>query len=191
MHPHTRAARRYANALFGLALTSGVWPAVRDDYQALHRATAQSSDLAAFLANTLLPPSQRAAALRALFETRLHPLSFRFLRFLESKRRMRLLPLICHHLADFDEQLQGIVRGRVWAPFPLGPSDLQFLTARFESLLASGKHLHLDFLVNPDLIAGVRLRVGDRVHDYSAAAQLRRLGRTLNEARLKEKTHGA
>ena len=111
MKLRSRAARRYARALHDIAAEASVLDAVSVELKSLQRSLAASPELRAFVDNYLLPSDARERVLTELFSQRLHPLVWRFVRFLESKRRLGLLAEICADYLEQEEARQGIVRG--------------------------------------------------------------------------------
>jgi F-type H+-transporting ATPase subunit delta len=173
----SRAARRYAKAVFGLALETGQLDAVKDDLSSLQTLALQSNELARFLGDYHLSRQIRETLLTRIFSDRLHPLSFQFLRFLESKRRLGLLSQICVSFVGLHDSMSGIVRGRLTSAFALDSIDVAAISDRAE---AKGEgRLRLDVDVDADLLGGFRLRIGDVIRDLSMAGQLRRLRQRL------------
>mgnify|MGYP001573902141 CR=1 FL=1 len=177
MRVPSRAAKRYAKALFNLARETGQMDAVRDDLAALQSLALESSELSRFLADTHWSRRARAELLKNLFSNRLQPLSYRFLVFLESKRRLGLLEPICASFLGLHDDMKGIVRGRLTSAFALEPTDVTAISARAEP--GAGGALRLDVNVDTGLLGGFKLRVGDVVHDLSLAGQLRALRQRL------------
>ncbi len=177
MKLRSRAARRYARALHDIAAGASVLDAVSVELKSLQRSLAASPELRAFVDNYLLPSDARERVLTELFSQRLHPLVWRFVRFLESKRRLGLLAEICADYLEQEEARQGIVRGVMETAFPVSPSEAGELAGRLGSRW--GRQLLLKTEENPDLLGGCRLQVGDKVYDFSLSARLRLLRQTM------------
>lgn len=173
----SRAARRYAKALFGLALETGKVDAVKDDLTGLMELTSQSRELARFLGDYHLSRRARGKVLTSLFSGRLAPLSFRFVMFLEEKRRLGSLDPICASFMQLHDRMNGVVRGRLESAFELATADVAAISDRAEAAGTGQVRLAVD--VKPDLLGGFRLRIGDVIHDYSIAGQLRRMRQRL------------
>ena len=173
----SRAARRYAKALFGLASETNAMSAVKDDLTALRILAAQSNELAVFLGDYHLSRRAREALLRSIFSGRLHPLTFRFLLFLESKRRLGLIDPIISSFLDLHDAMNGIVAGRLTSAFELEAAEVTAISQRVEA--KGGGRLRLKVDVNPGLLGGFRLRVGDMIYDFSIVGQLRLLRQRL------------
>lgn len=177
MKLRSRAARRYASALHDLATSASALEAVSADVARLRGMLAGSGDLRAFVPNYLIPSPLRDRALTALFADPMHPLVWRFVRFLESKRRLGLLEEICADFLDQEELRKGILRGRLESAFGVDAGVVDDLAARVGARI--GKTVVLKLEENPDLLGGGRLQVGDTVYDFSLAARLRLLRQTM------------
>ena len=177
MQAAARVARRYSRALFALARQTGQVDAVQADLRGLDAWLASSADLRGFLMDYLIPREARRRALAALFENRVSPLAFRFLMFVESRKRSGVLGQICEAFTRQHEALLGIVRGQLCSAFALSPADTALLTGRIEARTPG--RLELTAAVEPSLLGGFRLRPGDMVYDLSLAAQLRMLRKRM------------
>jgi F-type H+-transporting ATPase subunit delta len=169
--PSRKTARRYAQALFDLAAETGQQAAVRADVAALSRLIEDSPELTAFLAAHWLSARARSQTVEALFAGRLQPLTLRFVRFLDAKRRLALLGQVCVSFRDCDERSQGVLRGRLTAPFGMDAAEVATIQARLSARIRAEIRLTED--TDPQLLGGFRVQVVDTVYDLSLAARLR------------------
>jgi F-type H+-transporting ATPase subunit delta len=177
MKLRSRAAHRYAQALHDLATGAAVLEVVGGDLTSIQKDLEGSGDLRVFMGNYRHASARRAETLEALFAARVHPLVWRFIRFLESKRRLGLLGEICLDFKEQEERRQGILRGRLTSAFPLTAGQVQDIAVQAGSRIS--KQLILETEENPGLLGGCRLQVGDTVYDFSLAAQLRMIRQTM------------
>lgn len=177
MRLRSRAAQRYAKALHDLAVGEAVLERVGADLVRIQTDLAESPELRAFIGNYQYPAAKRLLTLESLFAARVHVLVWRFIRFLESKRRTGLMDDICAEFTVQEERRKGVVRGRLTSAYPLPAEDVK------EIALGVGrraqKQLVLETEENPGLIGGCRLQVGDTVYDFSLAARLRMIRQTM------------
>ena len=177
MKLRSRAARRYAQALHDLATGEALLEVVGGDLARVQADLAGADELRRFIGNYRYPSARRTKALESLFAARAHPLVWRFIRFLESKRRLGLLAEICADFKDLEERRQGIVRGRLTSAFALSSDQVKEIALHAGNRI--NKQLILETEENPALIGGSRLQVGDRVYDFSLAARLRMIRQTM------------
>ncbi len=177
MKRYSRAAHRYAQALHDLAKGDALLEVVGSDLAQIQVDLSGSEDLRNFIGNYRFPAKRRTQTLEALFAMRVSALVWRFIRFLESKRRLGLLAQICLDFKKQEEERKGILRGRLTSAFPLAPADVRDIALHAGNRI--NKKLILETEENPELIGGCRLQVGDTVYDFSLAAQLRMIRQTM------------
>ena len=176
----TKAARRYSEALFRLAAEQGSLDAVAADLRSIHALIRDSADLAGLLVNPRVSSPEKISTLEALFGARANALTLRFLRFLVDRRRLPILTAIC---SDFEERHlahHGVRMVSVTSAQPLAPAQADALRARLTARL--GGEVRLVEHTDASLLAGFRLRVGDLVEDFTAAAQIRRFHKAVLNA---------
>ncbi len=176
----TKAARRYSEALFRLAAEQGGLDVVAADLRSVLALIRESADLDAFLVNPRVSTTEKASALAALFGSTAHALTLRFLRFLVDRRRLSILAAVC---ADYEERHlahHGVRIVSVTSAQALTPAQTDALRARLTARL--GGEVRLREQTDPSLLAGFRLRIGDRVEDHTAAAQIRRFHKAVLNA---------
>ena len=171
-----RIAKRYVKALYQVARDAGQVDTVRSELAALRDCVRQSPPLAAFLPNYLIPRRTRGATLQGLFAGRVHPLVLRMLYFLEAKRRLALLPEVCVEFGAYCDREAGVLPGTIAAPFALSPEQHAAISQGTGRRCAPLR-VELGFRLEPDLLGGFRVTVGDTVYDLSLATRLQAIRR--------------
>ena len=167
---------RYATALFELARDKGALAQVQSDVDRLAREPGLSE-----LFDARVGETDRRKRIDAL-ASKSSPLVSNFLKLLADKRRLEVLrdlPDAFRRCALAD---RGAVEGFVESPRPLGQGELAELQVSVKAVL--GKDVLLEQRTNPDLIAGVRVFVDNRLIDQSASGRLESLERRLRTARV-------
>ncbi len=163
-------ARRYALALYEEARARSVADAVDADVQVLGEALSASRDLRTAMTSPVVSRTKKEAIVRRLFTDRLHPLVTNFLLLLVRKEREELAPAIVAAYTALVDEREGVVEARVRAARPLSPGQAEKLRGQLERITGRAIRLLLD--VDPHLLGGVVVRVGDRVYDGSLRHQL-------------------
>jgi F-type H+-transporting ATPase subunit delta len=169
------APRRYAEAAFEIALrddTVEVWRGELDDAAS----TLETIGLESTLANPAIPLDQRIEAADQLFASLSQPVRNLVLLLLR-RRRIEQLPRVASEFRRLDDLRKGIVHATATSAAPLGADETRAITARLEQL--TGGQVELETAVDPDLLGGVVVRVGDRLIDGSVRGRLERLRRQL------------
>lgn len=167
----TLLAKRYAEALHSLASTQGATAAVATDVQWLHEQLA-SRAVRGLLTSPNVSTSQRSAMLQKLGAGR-HALVQNLLGVLQHRRRLDVLFDLhpAFHALLLAER--GEAEGVVETPKPIEAAQLQALEELAGRL--SGKKVTLTVALRPELLGGVRLRVGNVLYDGSVQATLAQL----------------
>lgn len=161
------SARRYAQAMLDIATGAGQVDAFRD---ALGRLSAglDGGTLRA-LRDPAVPLARRMDALRAVTEG--EPAAIRSLLLLLAERdRLALLPGIAAALAELVDRRAGIAKAKITTAIELDPAQQTAFVEQLER--ASGKKLRASFAVDPGLIGGAKVQVGDHLVDTSVRAKL-------------------
>jgi F-type H+-transporting ATPase subunit delta len=167
-------ARRYAEALLGLARDE---PTVRR-YRASLEQLAPTFDRVtiAGLRNPAVPVKQRQEAITAALKDEPAEIHSLLLLLLE-RDHIALVPFIARAFGDIVDQRESIAKARITTAVPLGEPEQAELVRRLER--ASGTKLRATFAVDPALIGGARVQIGDHLIDSSLHAKLSALGRQL------------
>lgn len=163
--------RRQAAVLCGVASSRGASAPVGEDLDRLAAMFDSTPGLAAAVDNPAAPLARRelAATLEAACA---HALTREFVRQLARRRMARRLPAAAQAYRAECDRRAGTVCLDLASAAPMSPG----LVARIERAVGAGRAgVRTTSRVDPRLIAGFRLRVGDIVHDYSAAARLARV----------------
>ena len=168
------SARRYAEALYQIALSENAVPAFGASLDGLRRAF--TPEVLRSLRNPGVPLRARRAALDAA--TAAEPKAIRsLLGLLLERERIALFPQVADAYAELVERRAGIVKGRITTATQLSANDREDLVRRLER--SSGKKIRATFAVDESLIGGAMIQVGDRLIDSSLKAQLDELRREL------------
>jgi len=91
--------------------------------------------------------------------------------------RIEELPRLAAEFRRLDDQRQGITRATATSATSLTPDEVTELTERLEK--TAGGRVALDTEVDPSLLGGLVVRIGDRLIDGSVRGRLERLRNQL------------
>jgi F-type H+-transporting ATPase subunit delta len=168
----TSAARRYAEAAFQLATRDGTYDAWAGDLATAAQLVGDAR-VARIVANPSVALADRSALLGRLLDGRVSPLVLNLVRLLDQRGRLALLPAIAGELTRLLDALRGVVAASVTSAAPLEKDEVAAIGARLESM--TGQTVKLTTAVDPSLIGGVTVQVGDRMIDASVRGRLERL----------------
>ncbi len=168
-------SRRYAMALYLSAAEGGGQDRVRSE---LAEAYKSLSGQMAVLKNPTISAKEHKA-LVAKTAPNLSPKTKHFLELLIDKKRINLLPAIAGDLMRIADEGAGRVRAQVRSASELSQPELDSLLQRLKKY--SGKDVLAETKIDPELLGGVVVRMGDLVLDGSIAGKLRNLASALTE----------
>lgn len=170
------AARRYAEAAFQVAMRDDTLEAWRAE---LDVASSIAGDERALrvLANPAIPAERRAAALTELLGSRVSQPVLNLVALLLRRGRIEELPQVAAQFRRLDDERQGITHATATSAAELTPDEVRALTERLEA--STGGRIALDVEVDPSLLGGLVVRVGDRLIDGSVRGRLERLRNQL------------
>lgn len=174
----SRIARRYAAALYRVAHRDNCVAPVGADLRLVQETALGSAELMASLQAPLVPLDRKRALLHGLFDSHLNQeLSRRFLDLLLDKGREALLVEVGSAYQDIADAAAGIVAVEVRSARELTDDQAARLKAKLDGL--TGKDTRLERIVDPSLMGGVRVRIGDTIMDGSAQGYLDQFGERL------------
>lgn len=162
-------ARPYAEAVFRLAKETNSLSAWSEALAVL--AAAGSDPLAVeFAANPKFSASQVQTLLTELLGARSNPHVSNFVAVVLEGRRFSLLPAIAQAFEHLKAAEEGSVQAHIESAFPLDAAQV----AEIQALLAQrvGKKVETTVSIEPELIGGVRMIVGDDIIDASVRGKL-------------------
>jgi len=174
------SGRRHAQAAFEVAKERGRLDQWHDDLWALVRAAALP-ELAALLRNPRAPLAVKRQALRDALPG-LSPEALNLATILVA--RGTLAALIEPIARDYDRRLddeRGIVRAEVTTAVEMDPAQRAAVSEQLAQ--ATGRQVRLEHRLDPAILGGMVIRLGDQVVDGSVRSRLKDLRRSLVETR--------
>jgi F-type H+-transporting ATPase subunit delta len=167
------APRRYAEAMLDIASAENAVPAYRAALDELGRLDPSAIRM---LGDPGVPRELRLRAVDAATKGR-PPAVRGLIALLVRRDRIALIGSIAQEFARLVEEREGIARAHVTTAVELDRAAREALTTRLGR--ATGKKIQATFAVDPDLLGGARIQVGDHLVDASLRAQLRSLQQQL------------
>jgi F-type H+-transporting ATPase subunit delta len=172
-------AMQYAEAVLELALLekAGLADQVLKELAEINRVMSATPDLTLVLNHPSVGHEEKRKLLVGLFGGKVDDLTLRLLELLLQKRRIAILPQIETEYRALLNARENIASASLICAEKLSESAVADIKARLTEHL--GKKLELDVKVDPSLIGGVVLRLGDQVIDGSIRGKLRNIERAL------------
>jgi F-type H+-transporting ATPase subunit delta len=174
-------AKNYAETLLELAQRSGdlrVWGDMLDQ---IVEAMESDKRLRVFLESPRVSAQRKNDVMQKAYGGQLPRTFLRFLQALVSHRRQMLIPQIAHAYHDLVDQVEGRVHASVTVARAADDGDRDLIVKQLSRVL--GKQVVPHFHVNPSILGGVVVRVGDTVLDGSVRRRLATLRARMLAAR--------
>ncbi len=168
-------ARPYADALFK-ATPEAEQAAWVDQVRAL-AVVASDAQLREFADNPRVTQEQVFGVVTGAAKVVLAPVVANFLRTVLENGRLAALPLMAEQYQALVQARQGVAEAHIFSAFPISDAQVSDIVVPLEKRF--GRKLAPSVQVEPELIGGVRVVVGDEVLDTSIKARLERMKSAL------------
>jgi F-type H+-transporting ATPase subunit delta len=182
MNRDDRVAERYARALFMIAERRGLIFEALGELQRVLGLVHADPRLGPYFRSPIVPLARKRAVLQRELGSGPFPPVASFVDLLLHKKRLGLFPAA---VAEFEKRVrrwQGLQAAEAVSAVPLTGDERQRLHARLERV--TGLTIELETRVDPELIGGLYVRIGDRIIDYSVKGLLASLQDRLFETSL-------
>lgn len=176
MAENATIARPYAEAAFALADAAGTlgkWSASMERMAAI----AADEKMRDAIGNPRLTAEQLYGLFAAVAGEAIFAETQNFVRVLIENRRLELLPDIRANFEELKNEREGTIEADIASAFPLESGALAALVADLERRFKRKVEPHVT--VDPELIGGVRVQIGDEVIDGSVRGRLATMASAL------------
>ena len=167
-------ARPYAEALFQ---SSAADLSATAEWLDAIAAVAGNVQLQQFAANPKILPAQVFDLVASVAGITLPPNARNFLGTVIDNGRLAALPEIAAQFRALKNAKSGLSEATVYSAFPVDDAALAGLSTQLEKRFGAKLQLHVE--LDPELIGGVRVVVGDEVMDTSVRARLQQMKAAL------------
>ena len=177
----TTIARNYAEALLVLARNANDLDGWGASINGVVTAMEGDGRLRNFLSAPQISAAEKNVVIGKAFNGKLPKTMVRFLQKLVQNRRQMLLPLIAIEYGNLVDETMGKVHAQVTVSRDVSDAEQNAIAAQLSRAFAKTVVPHVD--VNPAILGGVIVRVGDRVLDGSVRKRLKTLKARIVSAR--------
>jgi F-type H+-transporting ATPase subunit delta len=173
----SRAAIRYAKAILEISLSNGNAVNVNEDMLSIVTSIAGSAELIDFLSSPIISSEVKMNALSEVFVTVQSETKSLF-RLLHDNKRFEILAQVALQYNTLFDQMNNVEVAKVTTAFPI-TADLE---SKVLSKIAtiSNKKITIENIVDPKIIGGFILRIGDKQYNASVANGLQELKREFS-----------
>lgn len=171
------AANRYAQALFELAQKHDQLTSVEEDLREVKVVFKENQEVLALLVSPKLSKERKKDLVRELFG-QANPLVLNTLLVLIDSKRINETVEVANEFALLSDDAKGIAEAKVFSTRPLTDEERTSISTAFAHKVGK-QSLRIENEIDPSLIGGIRLQIGNRIFDSSVSAKLDRLKKQL------------
>jgi len=170
--------RRYAKVLIEVARRDKLLPRVEKDLGSFREILKAHPELQDFFSDPKVTPVSKQKLLEELLSVvDYQKVTKNFFYLLASRRRLPYLEEMCEAFEREVDRLEGVVVAEVISPLPLSAGQARKIARRVSAFL--DKKVEIKSSVDPSLVGGVIIKIGDTVYDGSLKKQLQLLRERL------------
>jgi F-type H+-transporting ATPase subunit delta len=173
-----RVAQRYAKSIMDLATEQNKLDRIVEDMKTLQGA-AKNRDFVLMLNSPIVNTDKKLAILSALFASNCDPLTLAFFKICATKGRESALPEIATAFLEEYKNLKGILSVKITSATTLTDDVLSSLRSKILATSKNVKEVDFQTAVNPALIGGYVIEMGDTLLDTSVAHSLNELKKSF------------
>ncbi len=174
-----QVASRYAKSLIDLAGEQNAVEAIRKDIELFLETCRENPQLQAILKNPIISLDKKANILDGLFAGKVHEMILSYFKIVIRKGRSEILFATAKEFISQYNVLKNVVKATVTSASPLSQENIQQIE---EVVKQSTKgEVILTSIVDPKLIGGFILKVGDKQFDTSISSKLNKLKKEFEQ----------
>ncbi len=169
----TKVGSRYAKAFLGLVAEKGKLDVAIKDMELVHKTISENRDLAVLLKSPVVNTDKKVSILTSIFKKQVSDVTMLYLELITKNRREGVLAEITEAFIAQYKTMKGITTAVVSSAAMLSDTAKK----RIEELVQKevGGTVELSTEVNPELIGGFVLRIGDQQLDTSILSKISEL----------------
>ena len=174
----TRAAIRYAKAVLEIAVSKNATSQVSADMALIASTIQSNSELNSFIQNPLVRVEAKKDVVSEVFAS-VDPVTQSIFQLLLENKRFGILDSIAVEYNKLFDIMNGVEVAKVTTAIPMDAALEAKVSAKIASI-SSSKTITIENIVDPSIIGGFILKIGDKQYNASIANRLQVLKRELS-----------
>lgn len=163
-------ARRYAHALFESSKEKNLLDKTEDDLNQVIETVDKNEDLYSLFEREMIAPEDKIAVVEKIFGKDISRQAMNFLQLVLYKRREKYLKEMLEEYMKLADEARGKLEVEAVTGAELTSEQEEMVKQQLSEI--TGKDVRLKARVDPDLVGGIVIKIGDKVYDRSAKKQL-------------------
>ncbi|ASS67283.1 MULTISPECIES: F0F1 ATP synthase subunit delta [unclassified Paenibacillus] len=182
MSRDTVIAKRYAQALYDVASTQNLVAEVRQQLELIAGALASDGDVSRFLSTPGIEPSVKLDIIKKAIGDRVSSIVLNTVTLLIERGRQSSVGSVSEAYGRIADEASGESRATVYTAIALSEAELAKVLQQFGVI--AGRRIIGEQVVEPSLLGGIKVRIGDKIYDGSLSTKLDRLSKQINSQAL-------
>ncbi|MFZ5597551.1 MAG: F0F1 ATP synthase subunit delta [Bacillota bacterium] len=170
---------RYAEALYEIAEREKAVEVIEQELLAVESVIRENRDLQKVLYHPRITPEDKKSLLGELLSGKVSEVTMEFLKLLVDRQREQFLSDIVSYYTAMANKARNVIEARVASAIEMNADEKKQLAGMLKKI--TGQKVQTSYKVDPSLIGGVVVRIGDRVIDGSIRTRLATLREHLRQ----------
>ena len=163
----------FISALVEVASKKGMFEQIEKDLELVSDVITRHAKLKIILFHPSIARNEKKNLIKKVFGESVSELMKNFLYILVDRRKEEILGLVPEVYKEVLREKKGIVKARVQTAVPLSGERLNEFEKRLNKLI--GKNVELEIVLNPEILGGMIVQVGNTMIDGSVVSRLENL----------------
>jgi len=170
---------RYANATYTAASKQSILPKVEEELAAIKLTASKSPSFQAFLDNPLISRNDKEKGIQDMLgDGKVSSVTYNLLTTLAGNARLPLMAKIIDTYAELMKANRGEVDATIISADPLTKAQLDTVAVAMKNQVGKEKKVILSTKVDPTILGGLQVQIGDKFLDLSVGSKIDDLSRT-------------
>jgi F-type H+-transporting ATPase subunit delta len=172
----------YAESLLDVTEEKGTTEKVKAELEELNKMFNENEDLYGFYVSPKVNKEVKKETLKGILESQLSPETMNLLCVLLDKRRAMEFHGVVKQFNKLVQAKNNEVAGVVYLAKPCSDEMFQKIEKKLSEV--TGKNLKLEKVIDPNLIGGIKVKIGDQIVDSTVATKLKELKGSIDSTKL-------
>lgn len=177
MKRNRELAKKYSAAMYAIACEMNALEEVENQLVDIAATVRENDELKNFLSHPMLTKEAKKEVVKKIFADGMLPVVMQFLSVVIDRSRIDLLQEIVEGYVKLSREGRNLEEAKVVSAVPLEAAQEALLVERLKGI--TGKDILLTKSVDPSIIGGMIVTIGDRLIDGSVTRQLKEMKATL------------
>lgn len=170
---------RYANATYIAASKANALDKVETELLALKQTADKSADFKLFLENPMISRDTKTTQLESMLKNKTTQTTLNLMTTLAGNARLSELPKIVATYQELMKAKRGQVEATIISADALTKAQTDAVAAAMKSQVGAGKQVLLSTRVDPTILGGLQVQIGDQFLDLSVGSRIDEISRSV------------